>query len=192
MAIPSSQESRRLSFGTLKRRRPTVGAFAQSHPHSNIQACTELTNTLRTSFGPNGRNKMVINHLDKVRSSPASNSDGFLNCLLPWKLFVTSDAATILRELEVVHPAAKVLVLASESMEAEVRRFSSPLVPHTNTMIQHTTRRYTDGRPDQPCPHICWRAAQKGRGPFDHGSASFRDHPRIRTRQRQARGGPAK
>lgn len=49
-----------------------------------------------------GRNKMVINHLEK--------------------LFVTSDAATIMRELEVIHPAAKLLVNASQQQEAEVRK----------------------------------------------------------------------
>jgi T-complex protein 1 subunit theta len=38
--------------------------------------------------------KMVINHLDKT--------------------FVTSDAATIMRELEVAHPAAKMVVMASK------------------------------------------------------------------------------
>jgi len=47
----------------------------------------------KTSLGPNGMKKMVINHLDKT--------------------FVTSDAATIMRELEVAHPAAKMVVLAS-------------------------------------------------------------------------------
>ena len=36
------------------------------------------------------------------------------------KLFVTSDAATIMRELEVVHPAAKLLVMASHQQEMEV------------------------------------------------------------------------
>ena len=35
------------------------------------------------------------------------------------KLFVTNDAATILRELEVQHPAAKMLVLASQQQEQE-------------------------------------------------------------------------
>ena len=40
---------------------------------------------------------MIINHIDK--------------------LFVTSDAATILRELEVEHPAAKMLVFASHQQE---------------------------------------------------------------------------
>jgi T-complex protein 1 subunit theta len=47
----------------------------------NIQACKEFTNTIKTCYGPNGMNKLVINHIDK--------------------LFLTSDAGTIVRELEV-------------------------------------------------------------------------------------------
>ncbi|KAL5483095.1 CCT8 [Sanghuangporus weigelae] len=66
----------------------------------NIQAVAELSDLVRTSFGPNGRNKLIVNHLGK--------------------LFVTSDAATIIRELEVVHPAAKLLVMASEAQESEM------------------------------------------------------------------------
>jgi len=68
--------------------------------YRNIQAVKELTEKTRTSYGPNGRNKMVINHLEK--------------------LFVTSDAATIVKELEVVHPAAKLVVMASQQQEAEM------------------------------------------------------------------------
>ncbi|KAF1484057.1 T-complex protein 1 subunit theta, partial [Eudyptes chrysocome] len=68
--------------------------------YRNIQACKELAQTTRTAYGPNGMNKMVINHLEK--------------------LFVTNDAATILRELEVQHPAAKMLVMASHMQEQEV------------------------------------------------------------------------
>ncbi|EPT02495.1 hypothetical protein FOMPIDRAFT_1143744 [Fomitopsis schrenkii] len=66
----------------------------------NIQAVAELSDLVRTSFGPNGRNKLVVNHLGK--------------------LFVTSDAATIIREIEVVHPAAKLLVMASQAQESEM------------------------------------------------------------------------
>lgn len=36
------------------------------------------------------------------------------------KMILTNDAATILRELEVVHPAAKLLVMASQQQEAEM------------------------------------------------------------------------
>lgn len=66
----------------------------------NIQAVNELSDIVRTSFGPIGRNKMIVNHLGRM--------------------FVTSDAATIIREMEVVHPAAKLLVFASQQQEAEM------------------------------------------------------------------------
>ncbi|ORY32299.1 chaperonin Cpn60/TCP-1 family [Naematelia encephala] len=66
----------------------------------NISAVGELSEIVRTSFGPNGRNKLIINHLGR--------------------LFVTSDAATIIREIEVAHPAAKLLVMASTAQETEM------------------------------------------------------------------------
>jgi len=66
----------------------------------NIQACKDMAKIVKSSFGPNGMNKMIINHLDR--------------------LFVTNDAATIIRELEIEHPAAKLLVLASQQQEMEV------------------------------------------------------------------------
>ena len=45
-------------------------------------------------------NKMVINYLEK--------------------LFVTSDASVIVNELEVQHPAAKLLVMAANSQQQEI------------------------------------------------------------------------
>ncbi|CAK8672365.1 unnamed protein product [Clavelina lepadiformis] len=68
--------------------------------YRNIKACNELTQTTKSAFGPHGMNKMVINHIEK--------------------LFVTNDAATILKELEVQHPAAKMIVIASQMCEQEV------------------------------------------------------------------------
>jgi T-complex protein 1 subunit theta len=53
----------------------------------------------KTSLGPNGMKKMVVNHIDKI--------------------FVTSDAATILKEMEIAHPAAKMVMMASKMQESE-------------------------------------------------------------------------
>lgn len=53
----------------------------------------------RTSMGPNGMNKFVINHIDK--------------------LFMTKDTAVMCRELDVTHPAAKLVVNASKMQESE-------------------------------------------------------------------------
>ncbi|GLV31809.1 Chaperonin containing TCP1 subunit 8 [Carabus blaptoides fortunei] len=66
----------------------------------NITACKEFAQSVKSAYGPNGMNKMVINHIEKQ--------------------FVTSDAATIMRELEIEHPAAKLMVLASQMQDAEV------------------------------------------------------------------------
>ncbi|KAF2015429.1 t-complex protein-like protein 1 [Aaosphaeria arxii CBS 175.79] len=88
---------------------PNSGLFKQGYQNydaedgaviRNIDACRTIAQTVQTSLGPYGRNKIVINHLQKM--------------------IVTSDAATILRELEVVHPAAKLLVMASQQQEAEM------------------------------------------------------------------------
>jgi T-complex protein 1 subunit theta len=65
----------------------------------NIEAAKGIADMVQTSLGPNGMNKLIINHLEKN--------------------FVTSDCATILKELEVQHPAAKMLVMASETQEVE-------------------------------------------------------------------------
>lgn len=66
----------------------------------DIDACKKLTDITRTSFGPNGMNKMVINHLEK--------------------LSVTHDAATIMQELDVIHPAAKMVVMAAQAQQREI------------------------------------------------------------------------
>lgn len=72
----------------------------------NIEAVKKLAQITRTSLGPNGRNKLVINHLEK--------------------LFITSDAAVICKELEIIHPAANVTVMAVKQQEEEVRRDAPP------------------------------------------------------------------
>lgn len=56
-------------------------------------------------------NKLVVNHLDKT--------------------IVTSDGATIVQELEVMHPAAKMVVLASQMQEQEAGDGTSLVVTLT-------------------------------------------------------------
>lgn len=65
----------------------------------NTEAAKGIAAMVRTSLGPNGMNKLVVNHLEKI--------------------IVTSDCATIIRELEVAHPAAKILTLAAEMQQTE-------------------------------------------------------------------------
>ncbi|KAG6751895.1 hypothetical protein POTOM_044108 [Populus tomentosa] len=83
----------------------------------NIDACKQLSAITRTSLGPNGMNKMVINHLDK--------------------LFVTNDAATIVNELEVQHPAAKILVLAGKAQQEEIGDGANLTISFAGEMLQN-------------------------------------------------------
>ena len=59
--------------------------------------------------------KLVVNHLEK--------------------LFVTSDAATIVQELEVAHPAARMLVQAAKMQEQEVGDGSNFVVTFAGELL---------------------------------------------------------
>jgi T-complex protein 1 subunit theta len=99
----------------------------------NISACLELSRMLSTSLGPQGRCKLVVNHLEKI--------------------MVTSDCAAILKEVEVEHPAAKLLASACKKQEEEcgdntnfVLAFAGELLWQTAQLIAKMTW--------QPAPEI--------------------------------------
>lgn len=83
----------------------------------NIDACTQLGALVSTSLGPHARRKIVVNRLGK--------------------LFVTSDAATILRELEVIHPAAQLLVKAAEAQEREAGDGTAAVVILASALLEN-------------------------------------------------------
>lgn len=58
---------------------------------------------------------MIVNHLEK--------------------LFVTNDAATIMKEMEVQHPAARLLVMASEQQQKEVGDASNFVVVFAGELL---------------------------------------------------------
>lgn len=85
----------------------------------NIEACVELCTTLKTAYGPKGLNKMIVNHLNK--------------------LFVTSDAGTIVRELQVEHPAAKIIIMAAERQEQEVGDGTNFVIQLCGALLQRAS-----------------------------------------------------
>ena len=68
--------------------------------NNNIGAATMITNLIKTSLGPRGLDKMLVDSLGDVT--------------------VTNDGATILKEIDAQHPAAKMLVEISQSTDKEV------------------------------------------------------------------------
>ncbi|XP_078034598.1 chaperonin containing TCP1 subunit 4 [Augochlora pura] len=66
---------------------------------SNIQAAKAVSDAIRTSLGPKGMDKMI----------QAANGE----------VTITNDGATILKQMNVIHPAAKMLVELSKAQDIE-------------------------------------------------------------------------
>ncbi|MFC6725580.1 TCP-1/cpn60 chaperonin family protein, partial [Halobium palmae] len=75
----------------------THGQAAQD---SNIRAGKAVANAVRTTLGPRGMDKMLVDSSGEV--------------------VITNDGATILQEMDIEHPAAQMIVEVAESQEAEV------------------------------------------------------------------------
>ncbi|KAK5608419.1 T-complex protein 1 subunit eta [Crenichthys baileyi] len=67
---------------------------------SNINACQVIAEAVRTTLGPRGMDKLMVDGRGKAT--------------------ISNDGATILKLLDVVHPAAKTLVDIARSQDAEV------------------------------------------------------------------------
>src|SRR6266704_96728 len=67
---------------------------------SNISAARIVSEVVKTTLGPRGMDKMLVDSLGDVT--------------------VTSDGATVLDELDVQHPAAKMLVEVAKTQDDEV------------------------------------------------------------------------
>lgn len=82
-----------LPEGTLR----NTGKNAQK---SNIAAAKAVADTVRTTLGPKGMDKMLVSSLGDV--------------------VITNDGVTILEEMEIEHPAAKMMVEVAKVQEEEV------------------------------------------------------------------------
>jgi len=78
-------------------RKQSDRAQEKSVRESNIVAAKAIADAVRTSLGPRGMDKMI--------SSPKGET------------VITNDGATILKQMEVSHPTAKMLVELSKSQD---------------------------------------------------------------------------
>jgi len=82
-----------LPEGTLR----TLGKGAQ---HTNIAAAKAVADAVRTTLGPKGMDKMLVDNLGDI--------------------VITNDGVTILEEMQIEHPAAKMLVEVAKTQNEEV------------------------------------------------------------------------
>src|SRR3989339_1944515 len=75
----------------------TTGRNAQ---RNNIAAAKLVAEAVRTTLGPKGMDKMIVDSLGDVT--------------------VTNDGVTILKEMQIEHPSAKMIVEVAKTQEDEV------------------------------------------------------------------------
>ena len=68
--------------------------------HANIAAAKAVADAVRTTLGPKGMDKMLVDTLGDI--------------------VITNDGVTILQEMQIEHPAAKMLVEVAKTQNEEV------------------------------------------------------------------------
>jgi len=91
----------------------TKGRDAQKN---NITAAKLISEIVRTSLGPRGMDKMLVDSLGDVT--------------------ITNDGATILKEIDVQHPAAKMMVEISKATDNEVGDGTTSVVILAGALIE--------------------------------------------------------
>ena len=91
----------------------TKGREAQKN---NIAACKIISEIVQSSLGPRGMDKMLVDSLGDVT--------------------ITNDGATILKEIDVQHPAAKMLVEISKTTDNEVGDGTTSVVVLAGALLE--------------------------------------------------------
>ncbi|MFB6470553.1 MAG: thermosome subunit alpha [Vulcanisaeta sp. AZ3] len=100
----------------------TTGADAR---RSNIMAAKVIAEILSTSLGPRGMDKMLIDAFGDVT--------------------ITGDGAAILKEMEIQHPAAKLLVEVAKAQDAEVGDGTTTAVVLAGSLLERAEELLDEG-----------------------------------------------
>ena len=94
----------------------TQRTYGREALRNNILAAKVMAELLKTSLGPRGLDKMLVDAFGDI--------------------VVTNDGATIVKEMEVQHPAAKLLVEVAKAQDAEVGDGTTSVVVLAGTLLE--------------------------------------------------------
>ncbi len=109
MSITNNQPILILREGSSR----TRGKTAQ---RNNIMAAKVIANVVKSALGPRGMDKMLVSSFGDAT--------------------ITSDGATILKEMDIAHPAAKMMVEVAEAMDDEVGDGTTSVVVFTGKLLE--------------------------------------------------------
>src|ERR671931_940959 len=110
----SAQENPQVPILILKE--GTTQTKGHEAKRNNITAAKTVAEVVRSSLGPRGMDKMLVDNLGDVT--------------------VTNDGATILKEIDVQHPAAKMMVEISKATDNEVGDGTTSVVVLAGALIE--------------------------------------------------------
>ncbi|KAF9407353.1 hypothetical protein HW555_012594 [Spodoptera exigua] len=113
---------------------------------SNINACQLVVDAVRTTLGPRGMDKLIVDHNGKA--------------------VISNDGATIMKLLDIVHPAAKTLVDIAKSQDAEVGDGTTSVVILAGELLKRLKPFVEEGMSASPyhrpfCPCSCKLAVDR-------------------------------
>lgn len=104
---------------------------------SNISACLAVADTLSSTLGPRGMDKLIVSDRGEAQ--------------------ITNDGATILKLLDIVHPAAKTLVDIARAQDAEVGDGTTSVVLLAAQILKESRSYIEEG----VSPHIIIKGIRK-------------------------------
>merc|ERR1712187_173336 len=91
---------------------------------SNINACSAVVEIVRSTLGPRGMDKLIETNGETT---------------------ITNDGATVMKKLQVVHPAAKILVDISKAQDSEVGDGTTSVVVLAGELLKEAKNFLEDG-----------------------------------------------
>src|ERR671932_1180929 len=112
----SIQQPQQQSFPIVLLKEGTTETKGNQAQRNNITAAKTIAEVVRSSLGPRGMDKMLGSSLGDVT--------------------ITNDGATILKEIDVDHPAAKMMVEISKATDNEVGDGTSSTVVLAGSLLE--------------------------------------------------------
>lgn len=104
---------------------------------SNIAACLAVADTLSTTLGPRGMDKLIVNDRGEAQ--------------------ITNDGATIMKLLDIIHPAARTLVDIARAQDSEIGDGTTSVVLLAAQLLKEVRGYVEEG----VSPHIITKGFRK-------------------------------
>merc|ERR1719432_656739 len=138
MTSPSNKIAAPSNDGSRQKANDEKGADVRS---TNILAARAVADTVRTSLGPKGMDKMIQDPKGEV--------------------IISNDGATILQQMKLTHPTAKMMVELSKAQDVEAGDGTTSVVVIAGALLQAAEKLLTKGIHPQTITEAFLQAAEK-------------------------------